>query len=445
MDTLIQTNPAELALNGGPKTVAGFEGKGEPKIGVEEFLALARRFGFTPEAIERVAATVSNDDLQGGGPNFGTYATSFPKPSSGSQYEAAARELFGSPYALGTSSGTGALHAAMIACGARPGKEVIVASVGFMATAAAVALTGATPVFCDIDESMQLDPTKIEACITPNTVAIAPTHHWGMVADMDPILEIAARHSLKVIEDCAQSPGAQYKGRYVGTIGDIGCFSISAYKIIGGGEGGLLLAKDEKLFERANQLAECGGLWRENRFGPARYEGELFVGTNYRMSELESTVDTVQLGKLTGIVERFRTNYLRIVSQLEEFREIVPQKINDRDGLIGYQLRFFPETHELAAELSKALQAEGVPASTRGLDGRPDWHVCTEMFPLTDTLGNATRYDQCPVGHDLYRREMSMGVNQWWTESDCDAVAAGLNKVFAAYCTPGESVRPWLP
>jgi len=445
MDTLTQSNTADLAVNGGPKTVTGFEGIGEPKIGVEEYLALGKRFGFTPEAIERVAATISNDDLQGDGPNFGTYATSFPKPSSGSQYEAKARELFGSPYALGTSSGTGALHSAMIACGAKPGKEVIVASVGFMATAAAVALTGATPVFCDIDESMQLDPTKLEACITPNTVAVAPTHHWGQLADMDPILEIAARHGLKVIEDCAQSPGAQYKGRYVGTIGDIGCFSISAYKIIGGGEGGLLLAKDEKLFDRANQLAECGGLWRENRFSQARYDGELFIGTNYRMSELESTVDTVQLGKLEGIVTRYRNNYLRIVSQLEKFSEIVPQKVNDVEGLIGYQLRFFPQTHELSAELSKALQAEGVPAGTRGLNGRADWHVCSEMFPVTTTLGVVTRYDQCPVGPDLYRREISMGVNQWWTEADCDAVAAGLNKVFNAYCTPDENAKPWLP
>jgi 8-amino-3,8-dideoxy-alpha-D-manno-octulosonate transaminase len=445
MSVATQANPAELAVNGGPKSVQAYQGQAEPKIGMEEFLAIAKRFGFKPAALERLAATVSNDDLEGNGPNFAKYWSAFPAPASGFQYEAKARELFGSPFALGMSSGTGALHAAMVAAGAEKGKEVIIPAMGFMATAAAAAITGATPVFCDVDESLQLNPTKIEACITPNTVAVAPTHHWGMVADMDPILEIARKHKLKVIEDCAQSPGAQYRGRYVGAIGDLGCFSISAYKIIGGGEGGLLLAQDERVFERASQLAECGGLWRENRFAPARYEGELFVGTNYRMSDLEATVDLVQLGKLQGIVERTRTNYLRVTEQLATFAEIVPQKVNDRDGLIGYQLRFFPQTHELSAKIVEALRAEGIGAGTRGPNAGPDWHVSSEMFPLIDTLGAVTRYDQCPVANDLYHREISVGISQWWTKNDCDAVAAGINKVLSAYCTPSDDAKVWLP
>jgi 8-amino-3,8-dideoxy-alpha-D-manno-octulosonate transaminase len=442
---MTQTNPAELAMNGGPKSVQRLEGRAEPKIGVEEFLAIAKRFGFKPDALERLAATLSNDDLEGNGPNLAKYATAFPAPASGVQFEARARELFDSPFALGFSSGTGALHAAMVAAGAEKGREVIVPAVGFMATAAAAAISGATPVFCDVDESLQLDPEKLEECITPDTVAVAPTHHWGMVADMAPILEIARRHDIKVIEDCAQSPGAKYRGRYVGTLGDLGCFSISAYKIIGGGEGGLLLARDERLFERASQLAECGGLWRKNRFAPARYEGELFVGTNYRISDLEATVDLVQLDKLHAVVERCHTNYFRVTKQLGTFREITPQKINDRDGLIGYLLRFFPQTHELREQLTAALRAEGVPANSRGLESGSDWHVCSEMHPLIDTIGAATRYDQCPVATDLYRREISIGINEWWTENDCDAIAAGINKVLGAYCTADENAPLWLP
>src|SRR5699024_9697665 len=156
----------------------------------------------------------------------------------------------------------------------------------------------------------------LEECITDKTIAVAPTHHWGGVADMEPIMAIARKHNLKVIEDCAQSPGAKYKGKYVGTIGDFGCFSISAYKIIGGGEGGLLLARDKKLFDAANQLAECGGLWREDRFALPRYEGELFVGTNYRMSELEAAVDIVQLQKLPDIVKRMHSAFTQVSSQL---------------------------------------------------------------------------------------------------------------------------------
>jgi 8-amino-3,8-dideoxy-alpha-D-manno-octulosonate transaminase len=434
----------ELAINGGHPAVGAFEGVSEPKIGVEEFLALARRFGFTSDAMERIAKAVSNEDLEGNGPNFAKYSSAFPKPAAGFQYEAKARELFDSPYALGVSSGTAALHAAMVAAGAETGKEVIVPAIGFMATGIAVALAGATPVFCDVDESLQIDPTKIESRITAATVAIAPTHHWGMMADMTPIMEIAQRHNLKVVEDCAQSPGAKYGEKYVGTIGDLGCFSISAYKIIGGGEGGLLLARDERLFERASQLTESGGLWRERRFAPARYEGELFVGTNYRMSDLEATVDLVQLGKLDGIVKRHRENYKRITSQLSATCEITPQKINDKAGFIGYQLRFFPQTEEMREQLTTALRAEGVPVASRGLNSGPDWHLCKDMYPLINTFGSATRYDDCPVATDLFHREIQISINQWWSERDCDAVAAGINKVLNAYCNPSDGASPWL-
>jgi dTDP-4-amino-4,6-dideoxygalactose transaminase len=112
--------------------------------------------------------------------------------------------------------------------------------------------------------------------------------------------------------------------------------------------------------------------------------------------------------------------------------------------LIGYQLRFFPQTHELREQLTAALRAEGVPANSRGLEGGPDWHVCSEMLPLIDTIGAPTRYDQCPVATDLYRREISVGIDQWWTADDCDAVAAAINKVLGAYCTADEAAQPWL-
>lgn len=103
-----------------------------------------------------------------------------------------------------------------------------------------------------------MDPAKIEPLITSRTVALAPTHHWGGVCDMDPILAVAARHNLKVGEDCAQGPGGKHRGRYVGTLGDVGCFSISCYKLIGGGEGGLVLCKDERLFDRVSMIAGGG-------------------------------------------------------------------------------------------------------------------------------------------------------------------------------------------
>lgn len=419
----------------------GCSAPSEPKIGVDEFLALARRFGFNPDALDRLARAVSNDDLPKGGPNLGKYVTTNPKPSAGSQFEALAREVFAAKYALGLSSGTGSLHAAMVAIGAGPGKEVIIPALGFMATAAAVAMTGATPVFCDVDLSLQIDPDKIEACLSPATIGVAPTHHWGMVADMDAVMAVARKHRLKVVEDCAQSPGARYRGQAVGTIGDMGCFSISAYKIIGGGEGGLLLTDNESLFDRANQLAECGGLWRNHRFAPPRHEGELFPGTNYRMSELEAAIDTVQLGKLEAVVARSRQVRQAIVSRLLSCQEITPQTNNDPTGIIGYQLRFFPESHELGARLVEALRAEGISAYTRGPNGVPDWHVAAEMFPMH---GIARGYDQCPVAADLFRREISISLDSSLNGEDCSAFANAFNKVLRTLCTPSADAAPFV-
>jgi len=433
----------QLAIEGGPKAFPAPEGKAQPKIGVAEFLSIARRFGFSEAAMRRIADAVSDEDLPEGGPNLARYICANPAPPVGEQFEAKARELFRSRYAIAVSSGTAALHAAMIAVGAGPNMEVICPALGFMATSAAVALTGATPVFCDVDESLQIDPTKIEARITDRTVAVVPTHQWGVTADMDAVMAVAGRCGLKVVEDCAQSPGARFGGRYVGTIGDVGCFSISAYKIIGGSEGGLLLTQDERLHERSCQLAECGGLWRPDRFAPPRYEGELFVGTNYRLSELESAVDVVQLDKLEPLVNRYRRVCSHILEQVAGYRRIRPQKHNDFEGDIGYLIRFFPDTHELAGKIVEALRAEGIGAAWRGPQAKPDWHLYSYMFPVWEQIGGQIRRD-CPVADDLYSRVVSLNVSPWWTDADCDAFAAGMNKVFTAYCDVSAGPGAWL-
>jgi 8-amino-3,8-dideoxy-alpha-D-manno-octulosonate transaminase len=426
-------NKTKLAIEGGPKAFPKMTGKPEPKLGVEEFMALAVRFGFKPDALKRLRRAVSDKDLQGNGPTLARYYTAYPSPPCGEQFDALARRLFKVPFALGVSSGTAALHAAMVGVGAGPGTEVIVPGVGFLATGMAAVLAGATPVFCDIDASLQIDPTKIEPLITPRTVAIAPTHHWGTVCDMAPIMAIARKHKLKVVEDCAQSPGATYKGQSVGTFGDFGCFSISCYKIIGGGEGGLILARDERMFDRARQLAEAGGLWRKDRFAPPRYPGELFPGTNYRMSELEAAVDIVQLQKLGGIVQRHRAVSRRIKSQLRRFKDVALQQSNDPRGDIGYLLRFYPATCDLGAKLVAALRAEGIGAGMRGLSAGPDWHVFRHMFPLFPRFAKRCRPERCPVAADLYDRNLSIGLDQWYSPADCDAIAAGINRVFSAY------------
>lgn len=426
-----------LAIAGGEPAARVRTGVPHPKIGVEEFLSIAGRFGFTPEALERIAAAVSDDDLMGGGPNLARRVLAFPTPPAGEEYEALARATFGVEHAVSVSSGTAALHAAFVAVGVRPGAEVICSAIGFMATAAAVLLAGGIPVFCDVDDSLHMDPNRVEDLITDRTVAIAPTHVMGSICDIGPIVEIAHRHGLKVVEDCAQSPGGRYRGRYVGAIGDVGIFSISAYKIIGGGESGLLITNDARIAERAWQLAECGGLWRPDRFAPPRYDGELFVGTNYRMSELEAAVDLVQLRKLADVVSRYHRAKMRILSQIEPVDGIALQKLNDPDGEIGYLLRLFAPTPQLALNIAEALTAEGVDATARGPEPRPDWHIYRDMFPVVlagDPAAMRCRPGDCPVADDLWRREVTIPVDQWASEHDCDCVARAINKVLRALC-----------
>lgn len=451
----------KLALEGGLKAVTRIEGKGNPKIGVDEFMSVAERFGFSPATLGNIREAIAEEDMDRG-PFLANYYANLPETKV-QAVERVAREMFGARYAVGVSSGTAALHAAFVAAGVGPGTEVICPAIGFYATAATVVIAKGIPIFCDVDGSLGMDPTRIEKLITRRTVAIAPTHVMGSVCDMGPIMEIARKHDLKVIEDCAQSCGGKYRGRWVGTIGDIGCFSISAYKIVGGGEGGLVITDDEQLWERVNGLAECGGLWRPVRFAPPRYKGELFCGTNYRMSELEAAVDVVQLAKMPATVERFRTVKMRILGQLKRYRGIRPQKLNDPDGEVGYTLRFYPESIELGEKIVEALRAEGIGCGMRGRNAPPDWHIYHSMFAITGKSG-ATPDDcpfecpmyrerdgniqyargDCPVADDLFDRMITLGLNQWYTHDDCRNIAGGINKVLSAYCTEDSDAAVWL-
>lgn len=443
------------------KAVSGDHGRGEPKIGIEEFLSIAERFGLSARARNEIRGVLERESL-GEGPFLANYYSGLDE-SKVDAYQRTAREVFGSSFAIGTSSGTGALHAAFVAAGVGPGTEVICPAIGFVATAAAVVLAKGVPVFCDVDRSLGIDPAKIEALITERTVAIAPTHVMGSVCNMDAIMEVASSHGLAVIEDAAQSSGARFGGRHVGTIGDLGAFSISAYKISGGGEGGLLLTDDQRLWERASQLVETGGLWRPDRFAAPRYRDEVFVGTNYRMSELEAAVDVVQLEKLDATADRFRRVKRTILAGLSTYREIEPQLLNDPDGEVGYLLRFYPASHELGARIVSDLNAQGIEATTRGPAGAPDWHLYSYMYPILlkasssgegcpfecpiyHERGGSISYQRgdCPVADDLFDRMVSVKLNQWFSSDECASVASRINEVLAGHCTADPSAPAWL-
>jgi len=208
-----------------------------------------------------------------------------------SAFEAEFAAYIGVAHGIGVGNGTDALHVALAACSIGPGDEVITVSHTAVATVVAIELCGATPVLVDIEpDYYTLDPLKLEAAISPRTKAVIPVHLYGQPADLTPILEIARKHGLKVIEDCAQAHGAVYHGRRVGAWGDIACFSFYPTKNLGAlGDGGMVLTNDPALAERARLLREYG--WAE------RYKSEI-SGWNSRLDEVQSAVLRIKLRHL---------------------------------------------------------------------------------------------------------------------------------------------------
>ncbi len=196
--------------------------------------------------------------------------------------------LSGVPYAVGVASGTDALLIALRACDVGPGDEVITSNFSFFASAGVISRLGARPVFVDIDpDTYNIDPSLIEAAITPKTKVIMPVHLFGQPADMDPIMALARKYNLKVVEDAAQAIGAEYKGRKAGSIGDFGCFSFYPSKNLGAaGDGGMIITRDEAGYRRCRMLRVHG----EN---PKYYYH--FIGYNSRLDSLQAAILSVKM------------------------------------------------------------------------------------------------------------------------------------------------------
>ena len=217
-----------------------------------------------------------------------------------SAFEERFADYCGVAHCTALNSGTSALHLALLAAGIGRGDEVITVSMTFVATTAAILYCGAKPVFIDVQpDTWTMDPTLIEAAITPRTKAILPVHLHGLMADMDPIMEIARRHGLVVIEDAAQSHGAEYKGRRAGSIGDIGCFSFYPGKNLGAyGEGGAAVTNNPAL---ARQIALLRDWGQDSKYN------HVVAGYNYRMDGLQGAILNVKIDYIEQWTEARRT------------------------------------------------------------------------------------------------------------------------------------------
>jgi dTDP-4-amino-4,6-dideoxygalactose transaminase len=254
-----------------------------------------------------------------------------------------------SRFAFGVNSGTSALHLALLAAGVGPGDQVITVSYTFVATIAAILYTGAAPVFVDIDPlTCNIDTAKIEAAITPKTKVIMPVHLYGTCADMDPILEIARRHNLIVIEDAAQAVGAEYNGRRAGSMGDLACFSFYPGKNLGAyGEAGAVVTSNEKYVEVLKELRDQGQ--------SAKYLHER-VGYNFRMEAMQGAILGVKLKHLDEWTAA-RRHHAKTYSQTLSDSGL---RLLDEPAACKSVYHIFPLFTEQRDELREHLQANGI-------------------------------------------------------------------------------------
>jgi len=271
-----------------------------------------------------------------------------------SAFEQEAASYLGCKYAVGCASGSDALTLALMALGIGQGDEVITVPFTFVATAGSIARLGATPVFVDIDgDTYNIDPAALEAAITPKTKAIMPVHLFGLAADMNPILEIARRHGLPVIEDAAQAIGAEYKGKKVGNFGVMSCFSFFPSKNLGGaGDGGLITTDDVQLAQRLKLLRAHGSR--------SKYEYEI-LGVNSRLDAIQAAILRVKLAYLNEWTEARRRN-------ADRYRELVSQfgldrRISTPPEPVGYKHVYnqFTIRTKQRDDLREFLRSNGIP------------------------------------------------------------------------------------
>ena len=361
------------------------------------------------------------------------------------QFEKAFAAHIGVSYALGVTSGTTALSTALAALEIGPGDEVILPAWTWYADFDTVVLAGALPVFAEIDESLNIDPEDIEARITPQTKAIIAVSLQGCPADMAPILEIARKHKLRVLEDFSQCVGGRYKGKYLGSLGDIGISSFQQGKTITAGEGGVVVTNDSKLFERALRAHDVGSLRSpyKEELGGGLFEG--FAASNFRMSEFTGAILKAQEQDLETICKAVRSNTRKVREGIADLPGVKLRKTPDQEGDIGVTVFLDLDTRQRRDRFLRALRAEGIAASGPGgsvilpIDKRiknkltvhPDW-------PSFNTpQGKAINYGEqcCPRSIDIIGRMGGVIMDPNFTNDDVKDIIAAIRKVYMALHT----------
>ena len=356
---------------------------------------------YAPDEVEAVATALRSGRV------------SYWTGEEGRAFEREYAAAVGVGHAVALMNGTVALEAALYALGIGPGDEVIVPCRTFVATASAVVMRGGVPIMADVDrDSQNLTATTIGPLITPRTRAIIAVHLAGWPCDMNPILELAARHSLYVVEDCAQAHGATYQGRQVGALGHVAAFSFCQDKIIStGGEGGMLVTNDRSLWERAWSFKDHGKSWdavyngqHPNGF---RWLHDSF-GTNWRLTEMQAAIGRIQLRRLPMWVKQRRENAHILEERLSRIPALRVTRPQSNSGHSYYKYYVFVRPEQLASgwtrdRIVQAIEAEGIHC----LSG-----VCPEVY-LEKAFENVKQLPatRLPVARELGETSMMFQVH----------------------------------
>jgi dTDP-4-amino-4,6-dideoxygalactose transaminase len=324
------------------------------------------------------------------------------------------------------------------------GDEVITSPITDMGTVIGILYQNAIPVFADLDpHTYKLDAKSVESRISDKTKAIVVVHLAGNPADMDAIMDVARRHNLRVVEDCAQSYMCFYKGRLAGTIGDIGCFSLNDFKHISAGDGGMVVMNDEELYIRAFRFADKN----YNRFNTKNLRDIPFVAPNYRMNELTAAVGIAQLDKLVGICERRNAHGDRLTQMISGIKGLYPPKVEsgNMSSYWFYLLRIDPVMMGCTnVEFATALKAEGILCGAGYIPQcvyEYDLFINKSAYPGTHAPFDSPYYGReieyghglCPIAEKILATSVKLNINEFYTEGDINDMAEAIKKVSEYY------------
>jgi len=364
------------------------------------------------------------------------------------KFEQEFARTYGVPYAVACSSGTAAIHTALGAINLNPGDEVITAPITDLGTVIPIINQGGIPVFADIDENYNMDPADVDEKITRRTKAIIVVHLFGNPCDMDAMVAVARKHNVALIEDCCQAHVTEYKGKPVGTIGDIGCFSFQQAKHMTTGDGGMTITNNKEYYEHMKLFVDKG--FARKGWGPRAYE---FHGQNYRMNELTAAVGIAQLKKVKNVVGKRNELGQYLTKLISDIKGIRPCPVSD--GAIHsywmYPLYFEGADLERFASELKNERVQGAV----GYTVKPIY-LCAESLTAKKTYGdsqypfswkdvdNNYEYKEglCPKAEEALKHLFCISLDECWTKEKVEQTAEGIRNACSAMNLGKDEIQP---